>query len=100
MEESDRIPNDDMGEFNGQNIEDEAIVYIVTIEIDGSVWMLSHPLSIETMYTLQNLWEIEVKQDEQNQRKVIEEKTRTGKAPTKNELELKVSDLVIIPQSK
>ena len=36
-----------------------------------------------------------MKQDQQNQRKVIEEKTRTGKAPTENELELKVSRLMV-----
>ena len=36
--ELDRIPDDDMGEFNGQNVEDEAIVDIVAAEIDGSVW--------------------------------------------------------------
>ena len=37
-EESDRIPDDDMGEFNGQNIEYEATVGVVAVEIDGSVW--------------------------------------------------------------
>ena len=41
-----------------------------------------------------------MKQDQQNQRKVIEEKTCTGKAPTENELELKLSLLVIFLQSK
>ena len=52
------------------------------------------------MYTLYNLWELKVKQDQQKQRKVIEEKTRTGKAPTENELQLKVYRLVIFFQSK
>ena len=37
MEESDRIPNDDMGEFNGQNIEDEATLDVVGAKIDASV---------------------------------------------------------------
>ena len=37
-EEPDRIPDDDMGEFNGQNIEDEATIDVVAAEIDGSVW--------------------------------------------------------------
>ena len=37
-EEPDRIIDDDMGEFNGQKIEDEATVDVVTTEIDGSVW--------------------------------------------------------------
>ena len=41
-----------------------------------------------------------MKQDQQKQRKVIEEKTRTGKAPTENELELKVSRLVVFLQSQ
>ena len=37
-EEPDRIPDDDMGEFNGKNIEYEATVGVVVAEIDGSVW--------------------------------------------------------------
>ena len=37
-EELDRIPDDDMGEVNGQSIDDEATVDVVTAEIDGSVW--------------------------------------------------------------
>ena len=37
-EEPDRIPDDDMGEVNGQNIEDEATTDVVAAEIDGSVW--------------------------------------------------------------
>ena len=41
-----------------------------------------------------------MKQDQQKQRKVIEEMARIGKAPTENELELKVSHLVIFIQSK
>ena len=36
-EEPDRIPDDDMGEFNGQKIEDEAIIDVVVAEIDGLV---------------------------------------------------------------
>ena len=36
-EELDRILDDDMGEFNGKNIEDEATVNVVAIETDGSV---------------------------------------------------------------
>ena len=41
-----------------------------------------------------------MKQDQQNKRKLIEEKTSSGKSPTENELELKVSRLVIFLQSK
>ena len=41
-----------------------------------------------------------MKQDQQKQKKVIEENTGIGKAPTKNELELKVSCLVVFLQSK
>ena len=52
------------------------------------------------MYTLYKLRELKVKQDQQKQRKVIEEKTRTCKAPIENELELKVSRLVVFLQSK
>ena len=37
-EEPDRIPDDDMGEVNGQNIEKEATTDVVAAEIDGSVW--------------------------------------------------------------
>ena len=37
-EEPDRIPDDDMGEVNGQNIEYEATIDVVAAEIDGSVW--------------------------------------------------------------
>ena len=37
-EEPDRIPNDDMGDVNGQNIEDEATIDVAATEIDGSVW--------------------------------------------------------------
>ena len=37
-EEPDRIPYDDMGEVNGQNIQDEATKDVVTAEIYGSVW--------------------------------------------------------------
>ena len=37
-EEPDRIPDDDMGEFNGQNIKDEATIDVVAAAIDGSVW--------------------------------------------------------------
>ena len=36
--ELDRILDDDMGEVNGQNIEDEEIIDDVTAEMDGSVW--------------------------------------------------------------
>ena len=36
-EEPDRIPDDDMGEVNGQNIEDKATTDVVVAEIDGSV---------------------------------------------------------------
>ena len=37
-EEPDRIPDDEMGEVNGQNIEDEATKDVIATEIDGSVW--------------------------------------------------------------
>ena len=36
-EEPDRIPDDDMGEVNGQNIKDEATIDAITSKIDGSV---------------------------------------------------------------
>ena len=36
-EEPDRIPYDDMGEFNGKNIEDEATVDGATSKIDDSL---------------------------------------------------------------
>ena len=35
-EEPDRIPYDDMGDVNGQIIEDEATVDVVAAEINGS----------------------------------------------------------------
>ena len=37
-EEPNRILDDDMGEFNEQNIENETTTDVVTAEIDGSVW--------------------------------------------------------------
>ena len=37
-EELDKIPDDDMCEVNGQNIEDEATLDVFATEIDGSVW--------------------------------------------------------------
>ena len=37
-EEPNRIPYDDMGEFNGKNIEDESTANVVATEIDGLVW--------------------------------------------------------------
>ena len=37
-EEPDRIPDDDMGEVNGKNIEDEATLDVLVAEIDVSVW--------------------------------------------------------------
>ena len=36
-EEPVRILDDEMGEVNGQNIEDEATTYVVATEIDGSI---------------------------------------------------------------
>ena len=53
-EQPDRIPYDDMGEFNGQNIEDEATVDVVIVEIDGSVWDV-----ISAMVKLPNVYPIE-----------------------------------------
>ena len=54
-EEPDRNPDDDIGEFNGQNIEDEAIVDVVAAEIDGSVWdVISAMVKWPSLYPIES----------------------------------------------
>ena len=56
-EKPDRIPDDDMGEVNGKNIEDEATVDAIAAEIDGSVWDLISAIVKMTQCTPYKIYE-------------------------------------------